>query len=338
MPEDAPREALVVRVDAHRCEVCLAGAGSEPQPAILRGRLFEERGEDKLPVAVGDRVRLNREEASGELAIDEILPRRNAFARRAAGEEERRQLLAANVDQVVLVACFGTPPFSSVTTDRILAAASFAGIPAALVLNKTDLARQRKLAPVLATYHGAGYAVLPTSASRQEGIDELAALLRGRTSVLYGLSGAGKSSLLNLIEPGLGLRTREVSASLASGRHTTTFARLYPLAAGGAVIDTPGVRNFRPYGLPPHELRLHFPELRALGARCHFPACQHRGEPGCAAADARADGSLPESRYRSYLELLAELEEVYGGNAPLPGEAGGGKAARGSRPKPPRRS
>ncbi|MBC8330049.1 MAG: ribosome small subunit-dependent GTPase A [Planctomycetes bacterium] len=337
MPPEPPRTALVVRVDARQCEVCLDGPASPPQAAVLRGRLFEERGEDKLPVAVGDRVLLSTDEHTGELAIDEILPRANCFCRRAAGEEPRRQLLAANVDQVVLVSCFGTPPFSSVLTDRILAATSFGGIPTTLVLNKTDQAERRKMERVVATYHGAGYAVLPTSAEEEQGIDELGALLRDRTSVLYGLSGVGKSSLLNCIEPGLGLRTREVSKSLKSGRHTTTFARLYPLAMGGAVIDTPGVRVFRPFGIPPHELRLHFPELRERGGACHFPGCLHRGEPGCSVPAALELQTLPESRYRSYLELLEELETVYGGTAPVEEEADGGRDARGSKPKAPRR-
>lgn len=298
----------VVRVDARQCEVELDG---RELPALLRGRLFESAREDRLPVAVGDRVRLAQE--GEEYAIEEVLPRRNFFARRAAGEDLRRQILAANVDQVVCVCSFGYPPFSSVTADRILCAAHFHDIPAVLVLNKTDKARRRQVEAIRATYEAAGYRVLPTSAKRGEGIEELAACLRDRVSVFYGLSGTGKSSLLNCIEPGLGLRTREVSAALRSGRHTTTFARLYRLRMGGAVIDTPGVRVFRPYGIPPHELRLHFPEFVEPGRRCRFPACLHREEPDCAVRAAVEAGELPESRWRSYLEILEELEEVFGG-------------------------
>ncbi|RMH02610.1 MAG: ribosome small subunit-dependent GTPase A [Planctomycetota bacterium] len=329
------REGLVVRVDARQCEVRPDGPEPAPRPARLRGRLFEQRGEDRIPVAVGDRVRLEVDPASGELVVAAILPRRNLFARRVAGEDERRQLLAANLDLVVHVACFGTPPFSSVLADRVLVAASFAGIPAALVLNKTDLGRKRRMERVIETYRGAGYPVLTASAKRGEGIEELQELLRDRTSILYGLSGVGKSSLLNRIEPGLGLRTREVSRSLRSGRHTTTFAQLHLLACGGAVIDTPGVRVFRPYGLPPHELRLHYPELARIGRDCRFPDCLHRGEPGCAVAAALEQGRIPASRHRSYLELLAELESVYGGTGPTDAPVGGPEA-RGSRPKPPR--
>jgi len=300
--------ATVIRVDARQCEVSLEG---RVVSAMLRGRLFEVYREDRLPVAVGDRVRLVRE--GEEHAIEEVLPRRNFFARRAAGEDLRRQILAANVDQVVAVCSFGYPPFSSVTADRILCAAHFHGLPAVLVLNKTDKARLRQVEAIRATYEGAGYRVLPTSAERGEGIEALGACLADRVSVFYGLSGTGKSSLLNCIEPGLGLRTREVSAALRSGRHTTAYARLYPLRMGGAVIDTPGVRVFRPYGIPPHELRLHFPEFVEPGRRCRFPACLHRQEPGCAVRGQVEAGAIPESRWRSYLEILDELEEVFGG-------------------------
>lgn len=299
------REALVVRVDARQCEVVLDGE-QEVRPVRMRGRLWEARSHDKSPVAVGDRVLLASEEDSD--AITQVLPRRNEFGRRAAGEDPRRQLLATNLDQIVLVSCFGTPPFSSVTTDRILAAASFADIPARLVLNKTDRAKPRKIERIAGTYQDLGLPVHLTSAETGEGCEELAEALIGCVSVLYGLSGVGKSSLLNRVEDGLGIRTREVSEALKSGRHTTTFARLYPLAAGGSVIDTPGARTFRPWGIPPHELRLHYPELREHGPGCRFPACLHRHEPDCAVLAAAESGAIASSRMRSYAELLEELE------------------------------
>ncbi len=302
-------DPLVVRVDARQCEVMVDG---QIRPARLRGRLFENRSADKNPVAVGDHVVLSQEEH--ELAIDAVLPRRNLFARRVAGDDaDRRQILAANVDQVVVVNSVGLPPFSSIVADRILATCSFAEIPSVLVLNKIDQAKKRKLEKIQASYRQAGCTVLLTSATEQLGMDELLSALRGKVSVLYGLSGVGKSTLMNALDSSLRLEVREASHSLQSGRHTTTFSRWYPLAEGGAVIDTPGVRKFRPYGIPPHELRLHFPELRALGTACRFPACMHRDEPDCAVLSALEQKQLPASRYRSYLELLEELEGVYGG-------------------------
>lgn len=302
-------EGTVVRVDARQCEV-LRDDEEAPRPAQMRGRLWEANTEDKSPVAVGDRVRLERDN-DGD-AISEILPRRNEFGRRAAGEDMRRQLLAANVDQIVLVSCFGTPPFSSITTDRILATASFAGIPALVVLNKIDKAKPKKIEKIAATYRRVGIPLLLTSAETGEGCEALAEALQGKVSVLYGLSGVGKSSLLNRVEDGLGLRTREVSESLKSGRHTTTFARLYPLEAGGGVVDTPGARTFRPWGISPHELRLHYPEMALVGRECRFPACLHRDEPDCAVLAAAERDEIAASRMRSYHELLAELQSVYG--------------------------
>jgi len=298
-----------VRVDARQCEVLVDDV---VRPALMRGRLFEERDTDKSPVAVGDRVRISHE--GDDLAIDQVLERRNVFARRVAGEDyDLRQVLATNVDQVIVVNSVGVPPFSSIVADRILTTCSFAEIPAVLVLNKIDKSKPRKLERICTSYENAGIEVLQTSAVTGDGIDALLEVLRDKTSVLYGLSGVGKSTLMNYIDPSLQLETRETSNSLMSGRHTTTHSRWYPLAIGGAVIDTPGVRKFRPFGIPPHELRLHFPEMEKLGSGCRFPACLHRDEPDCAVIAAHEDGSLPKSRYRSYLELLEELESVYGG-------------------------
>jgi len=304
-----PLTGTIVRVDSRQCEV-LPDGQEKVQPALMRGKLFGERSNDKSPVAVGDRVDL--EETNLGFSIEAVHPRRNLFSRRSAGGDTRRQPLAANVDQVVLVACFGTPPFSSLMTDRILVATSFADIPAFLVLNKVDKAKRNKIEEIATTYREINQPLLLTSAATCEGVDELRDLLNGKLSVFYGLSGVGKSSLLNLIEDGLGILTREVSASLNSGRHTTTYARRYPLQAGGAVIDTPGVRSFKPYGIPPKELRLHFPDLTAVAGGCQFHSCYHRGEPGCCIPAAIEQGRIFETRYRSYVQILAELEEEYG--------------------------
>lgn len=312
MKEPSVIEGRVVRVDARQIEVLI---GEETRTVAFLGRVFDDKGEDKCPVAVGDRIQLRAQE--GTLGVESVLERTNVFARRASGEDMRRQLLAANIDRVVVVASFGTPPFSSITVDRILVSSSFADITAAIVLNKTDLSDEGEYAKISRTYKQAGYTVIATSATEGKGIEELVQLLSKGESVLYGLSGVGKSSLLNCIQPGLGLKTREVSGALKSGRHTTAFARRWPLEIGGAVIDTPGVRVFRPWGIPPSELRLHFSEMAKLGSECKYPACLHRGEPKCAVGAAREKREFPESRYRSYTEILAELETLYGGTAPV---------------------
>ena len=310
MAEEHPLTGTVVRVDARQCEVAVGGSFEDIQPALLRGKLFETATEDRMPVAVGDSVRLVQKDE--DFAIDEILPRRNLFARRAAGEEVRRQLLSTNIDQLVIVSSFGPPPFSSITTDRILVSASFLNLPAVLVLNKIDKAKARKLNPVVETYENAGIQVIQTSATTDEGIESFASVLKQKRSVLYGLSGVGKSSLLNCVETGLGIKTKQVSTALNSGRHTTTFARLWPLSMGGEVVDTPGVRVFRPYGIPPHELRLHYPEFATVGRDCHYSGCTHRQEPDCNVLPKIESGEIPPSRHRSYLEILEELEGIYG--------------------------
>jgi len=306
---EAP-SALVLRVDARQCELRLADGSVHA--ASWRSRVFDRRGDDRVPIAVGDRVLL--ESGADDLAVAEVLPRRNLFCRRGSGEDQdERQLLAANVDQVLVVSSLAEPPFSSIAADRILVACSFAGIPARVVLNKVDLGQPEQLAAIRASYAAAGIPVHATSALRGDGMDDLRSAIAGRTSVFYGLSGVGKSTLLNALAPGLRLATRESSAALGSGRHTTSNSQLYLLPGGGAIIDTPGVRKFRPYGLPPSELPLHFPEMVAVEARCRFADCSHRTEPGCGLRQAVIEGRVPESRLRSYLEILAELEGIHGG-------------------------
>lgn len=297
-----------MRVDARQCEVDVEHRGV--LACRLRGKLFENKGDYKNPVAVGDWVRIHVD--GDENAVEAVLPRSNHLSRRAAGDPVLEQVLVSNVDQVVVTASFGTPPFSSITTDRILVCANRQEVPGVLILNKIDRAKAKKVDAVAATYEAVGVRVLRTSAKRDEGIELLAEALRDKVSVLAGLSGAGKSSLLNCIEPGLGLRTREVSKSLRSGRHTTSFSCMYPLAGGGYVVDTPGIRTWRPFGCPPSELRLHFPEMLELGRECNLPACTHRHEPDCAVIAQVESGEVAASRYRSYLEILEELEQVYG--------------------------
>ncbi|MBL8860981.1 MAG: ribosome small subunit-dependent GTPase A [Planctomycetes bacterium] len=295
----------VIRTDAKVCHVLVEGRVVQAAP---RGILYGEdsvRREQKNPVAVGDLVEVDL--ASSPASLERVLPRKNQLSRVASSHDPREQVLAANVDQLVIVGSLAKPGFSSNRTDRILAACWWQHIPAKLVLNKTDLVDAEDLAAIQATYERIPIDVLPTSATKGEGLDALRELLTGKTSVVYGASGAGKSSLLNALEPGLQLKVGKISKFWDQGKHTTTFSQLHALSFGGAVIDTPGIRVFRPYGIPEASLRDCFPEFRRFQLRCQFPDCTHDHEPGCAVFDAVEAGEIAASRYASYVEMLDEL-------------------------------
>jgi ribosome biogenesis GTPase len=295
-------QATVRRVDARGA---LVERDGEILTATLRGALFRPDTWATRPVAVGDRVRL--EGSGGDLTIAEVLPRRSAFLRAASSEDPRAQVVAANVDAVAVVASLGRPGFSSTFADRVLAGASAAEIPTLLVLNKIDLGRKGEAEAVAETYRRAGVRVLPTSARDSAGIEALAAALAGRVTVLTGLSGVGKSSLLNALVAGLDRRVGLLSEKWRQGRHTTAAAEWVPLPGGGAAIDTPGVRGFLPWGVHRGSLRHCFPDLEPLLGRCRFADCSHHGDSGCALEEAVARGELAPTRVASYREIAAEL-------------------------------
>ncbi len=298
----------VVRTDAKVCHVLVDGKVIQAAP---RGTLYGDRTtrlEQKNPVAVGDEVEVDL--ATSPASLDRVLPRKNQLSRIASSHDPREQVLAANVDQMVVVGSLAKPGFSSNRTDRILAACWWQHIPVVLVLNKTDLADAEELAAIRDTYERIPMPVLPTSAAKSEGLDALRETLKGKTSVVYGASGAGKSSLLNALQPGLNLKVGKISKFWDQGKHTTTFSLMHFLDFGGAVIDTPGIRVFRPYGIPPASLRDCFPELRRYQLRCQFPDCTHDHEPGCVVFDAVENGEIAASRYASYVEMLDELKKA----------------------------
>ena len=201
------------------------------------------------------------------------------------------------------------PNFSSNRTDRILAAAEYHEIPARLVLNKTDLDKDGVAEQLRATYEAAGVPVLETCATEGTGIEALGELLHGKISAFYGASGAGKSTILNTLQPGLKLRTGKISRFWEAGKHTTTFSQMHRLEAlGGWVIDTPGIRVFRLSGINKAELRDCFPEFAPFQEECRFPDCSHDHEPECAVFEAVETGRLAPTRYASYVEILDELD------------------------------
>ena len=282
--------------------------------ASLRGRLKKEpRPDDESAprkLAVGDRVVLEPAEQGTAWTISEILPRSSQLGRREPGGRHGERVLAANVDQVVVVFAVARPEPHPGMLDRFLAIAEANDLPARIVANKIDLLAEDEAQGRFAMYERAGYPLHRTSVKQARGLEELREALAGRASVLTGPSGVGKSSLLNALFPGLALRVGEVSEAVNKGRHTTVGAYLHPLPGGGYVVDTPGLREVGLWGVPSTAIEHCFPEMRALLGECRFADCAHRTEPGCAVRDAVARGEIADSRYASYLKLRAELEEA----------------------------
>lgn len=268
--------------------------------------------ESALKLAVGDDVQLERGARDDAWTIRGILPRRSALARRAPGGGPGERIVAANVDQVVVMFAAAKPEPHLRMLDRFLVIAEGNGLPARIIINKTELVGEAAVQRRFAIYERAGYPIHMTSVKNATGLDSVRAMLGGRRSVLTGPSGVGKSSLLNALFPGAALRVGAISESVNKGRHTTVGAALLPLpgADDGYVIDTPGLREVGLWGLPARGLDQCFPELRAVSDQCRFGDCRHVAEPGCAVRDAVDAGAISAERYDSYSRLLDELESA----------------------------
>lgn len=289
-------EGRVVRAHGFVYYVAAGGALWECRP---RGRFkLQDRAR---PVLAGDRVRI-RPAGDGEAVIEEVLPRRN--------ELERPPV--ANVDQAIIVFTLAQPELDRRLLDRFLAVAESHDLHVLLVLNKIDLVPAEAVAAAAEPYRRVGYEVFPTCARTGEGVDALKARLAGRFSVLAGQSGVGKSRLANAIQPGLNLRTGDVSAKLQRGRHTTRHVELLRVEAvpGAVLADTPGFSFLQLAQVPAEGLQYCFREFPAFSSACRFPGCLHRAEPGCAVKAAVARGEIDPVRYDSYLAFLAEIEAL----------------------------
>lgn len=267
------------------------------------------------PVAVGDEVELGIEEEDGEEVglIKEILPRRNYVVRQSPRRKHDLHLLASNIDQAVVIMTIIHPHLKQGFIDRFLLMTEPYNIPAIIVFNKADLYGEEELGIydyLREIYEAIGYEVLLVSALEKTGLDSLEELLQGRTTLMSGQSGVGKSSLLNSIQPSLELRTQELSDYSGKGQHTTTFAEMYELEIGGYIIDTPGIKTLAFNNLEPIDVAHNFREFFALSEECRFGGnCLHRNEPGCAVKEALEAGELSELRYINYLTILEEIEE-----------------------------
>ncbi len=279
-------------------------AGHETLECSLRGRLKREGEFGK--VAVGDEVEVELIQGGG-CAINAVLPRGNKLSRRSA-DGRREQIIAANVDQLAAVFSVARPEPDYELLDRFLLLAESNELPAFLVVNKLDLSSLESAGEDFGVYEAAGYEVAYTSATQGTGIDSLRERLADHITLFVGPSGVGKSSLLNAVQPGLGLRVGEVSRALQAGRHTTVAASLHPLDVGGYVVDTPGLRQLRFWEVEHRDLGWCFPEFRAHLGACRFSDCAHVKEPGCAVRRAVDAESIALSRYKSYLAICQESE------------------------------
>ena len=304
-------EGTVVRTtgSSHRVQT----PAGELIDCVVRGKFRLEGLNTTNPVAVGDRVRLSPPADAHEPGvIREILPRQNYLLRKAISHARRVHILAANLDQALLIFTLKEPQTAPGFANRFLVVAEAFHIPARILINKTDLlhteaelARWREMEAV---YQQAGYQVTSLSALDPDAGEKVAALLQDKISFVGGHSGSGKSTLINLIAPELDLKTGEISASNQKGRHTTTYAQMYPLPGGGAIIDSPGIKEFGLAHFKKEELSHYFPEMRRLLAGCRFHNCTHVAEPGCAVKAALETGGVHPTRYDTYLRLMEEVD------------------------------
>ncbi|MCM1451697.1 MAG: ribosome small subunit-dependent GTPase A [Clostridium sp.] len=265
------------------------------------------------PVAVGDNVEIGAPGPDGVAFITKVLPRSNYIIRRASNLSKEAHILAANIDQAMLVVSLVHPTTSTTFVDRFLATAQAYGIEAVIAINKIDLLDDEDGAELLDAfkylYESIGYRVIPVCAKSGKGLDALAGELNGKITLLSGNSGVGKSTLINDLVPGVNAKTAEISAAHDQGQHTTTFSQMYKLPGGGAIIDTPGIRGFGTIEFKKNEVAHYFPEIFRESANCRFGDCTHTHEPGCSVLKAVEESRISQSRYSSYLSILDDADE-----------------------------
>ena len=275
---------------------------------IIKGKWRLKGLRTTNPLAAGDHVKFfidNDEKA----IITDLVPRKNNIVRRSINLSKAAHILAANVDQAIIIVTPDKPMTSYGFIDRFLVAAESYHIPAIIVINKIDLANvAKKVEEIMMTYALIDYPVIQVSAEEDINLEEFQKLMADQVSALAGHSGVGKSTLINKIEPSLDLHTRQISDYHQMGQHTTTFAEMHPLSKGGYIIDTPGIKGFGVIGIEKEELALYFPEMARRLPNCKYYNCTHINEPHCAVKEAVEAGDIPETRYLSYLNMFNEDE------------------------------
>lgn len=288
-----------------------------PFNAVLRGKLKLKENNSTNPVAVGDRVEYEFEDVHGEsvAAITKILPRRNYIIRKSTNLSKQSHIIASNLDMVFLVVTIMFPEVKLPFVDRFLVTCEAYHIPVTILVNKADLYSEEitednplgaQLSHFMEIYTKAGYKVIPVSAHEGTNIDVVREMCRDRVVLFSGVSGVGKSSLINALDPTLDLKTGAISAHHLQGKHTTTFYQMHPLSGGGFVVDTPGIRGFGLVDFTKEELSTYFPDMVQVMDNCRFAPCTHTHEPGCAVKAAVERGEISPERYDSYLGMLEE--------------------------------
>lgn len=263
------------------------------------------------PIAVGDRVQIitNQENTA---FICEIEDRKNYIIRRSSNLSKQSHILAANLDQSMLVVTINYPKTSTTFIDRFLASAEAYRVPVKLIFNKTDLYDEddlHYLDSLINLYTTIGYACFKVSAEKGDGIETIKKELEGNITLFSGHSGVGKSTLINTILPGFKIKTGEISSYHKTGMHTTTFSEMFPVDGGGYIIDTPGIKGFGTFDMEDEEIGHYFPEIFKASNNCKYNNCTHQQEPGCAVREAVENHFISESRYTSYLSMLEDKEE-----------------------------
>jgi ribosome biogenesis GTPase len=277
-------------------------------PAVIKGKLRLKGFNSTNPIAVGDVVEY--EGGQGELAtIKNILPRKNYIIRKSTNLSRQSHIIASNLDMVFLIVTVELPEVKLPFVDRFLVTCEAYNVPVTIILNKMDIYSPEALQMVEAfkeIYSHAGYRIIESSAATGMGLDEIRECCKDKVVLFSGQSGVGKSSLISALDPNLNLRVGEISAYHQQGKHTTTFYEMHPIATGGFVIDTPGIRGFGLVDVSQLELSGYFPEMLRVEDNCRFAPCTHTHEPGCAVKEAVENGEISVERYESYLGMLDE--------------------------------